>query len=220
MNQLAQTEVLMQRISSTTQGSFLFHRVKQGPTITCVDLIAISTCQAQILPVLLWKCRASSMLCNHLGVTLEGCVKFLNRYLGNRSDCIWTGSVSSFREDRKSSICHSPLHGVQEIGDTIYRVLWQRVRLKLPWRERKANRSTDNVTVLWSTTLPAEVKVLQKGPKFSMKPSMTRPELLAMVRRFEDRVGEQNKERVIGDVADSSETLWVILLGRSLLLKK
>lgn len=48
MHQLAQTQVLIQHISSTL-GSFLFHHVKQDPDVTCIELIAVSTCQARIL---------------------------------------------------------------------------------------------------------------------------------------------------------------------------
>ncbi|KAG0422488.1 hypothetical protein HPB47_001692 [Ixodes persulcatus] len=72
----------------------------------------------------------------------------------------------------------------------------------------------DNVTVLGGATLPEEIKdVLNKGPKYSFKPSTSRPELLAMVQRVANSAGEQNREGAIGDgidcLKDSSEMVFL-----------
>lgn len=112
------------------------------------------------------KCWTSSMSWIHLEVAQEGCETFWNLNIWDRSDCIWTGSVSSFTEDWRDNLPVAGMLTIQEIGDSNYRVLAAKGATELlPPRERSASRTADNVTVLGSATLSAGVKEVLKKKK-------------------------------------------------------
>ncbi|KAH6948242.1 hypothetical protein HPB50_023290 [Hyalomma asiaticum] len=158
--------------------------------MTCVNLIAITTCQSRVLSF----CRKKEILPLELRALFSyvelswGHAKRVTKILKSE---VWH-QIRLYQDALHSLICDGinlqsdrrRYHEYRRLASQTAEFLWQRARSSISMATTQKPPSSSSITSLDEVVLSSEVaNILQKSLKFCYQPSTLPQQLLAMVRK-------------------------------------